>query len=114
MEMNWIPVTEKLPEKYCKDGILYNHQTVITTLKNGHVCEMWWFGGYEEFVLVEGWKKQDQPKIQWLLGCQCQDLSKFIPWDIGMQKMEKAIESTFLLKKILKTLEYVTIWENIM
>ena len=69
MEMNWIPVTEKLPEKYCKDGILYNHQTVITTLKNGHVCEMWWFGGYEEFVLVEGWKKTrptENPVVAWM------------------------------------------------
>jgi len=69
MEMNWIPVTEKLPEKYCKDGILYNHQVVIATLKNGCVLEMWWGGANEKFFRLEGMKKEElaeNPVVAWM------------------------------------------------
>jgi len=40
----WIPITEKLPEKYCENSNLYNFQRVIATLENGCVCEIWWTG----------------------------------------------------------------------
>ena len=69
MEMNWIPVTDKLPEKYCKDGILYNHQVVIATLKNGCVLEMWWGGANEKFFRLEGMKKEElaeNPVVAWM------------------------------------------------
>lgn len=67
--MNWIPVTEKLPDKYCEDGVLYNHQKVIATLKNGCVCEMWWGGANENFRLLEGMslvELTENPVIAWM------------------------------------------------
>ncbi|MCK9471252.1 MAG: DUF551 domain-containing protein [Bacilli bacterium] len=67
--MNWIPVSERLPEKYCEDGILYNHQRVIVTLQNGHVCEMWWGGGNENFRQLDGKsfvEPEHNPVVAWM------------------------------------------------
>lgn len=67
---DWIPVTERLPERFCQDGILYNHQRVLATLKNGCVCEMWWGGANENFTLLEGFKRvelTENPVIAWRL-----------------------------------------------
>ena len=38
----WIPVSERLPEKYCEDGILYNFQKVLVSCENGCVCDAIW------------------------------------------------------------------------
>ena len=69
MEMHWIPVIEKLPEKYREDGELHNYQTVIATLKNEFVCEMWWSGADEKFFMIEGMKKielTENPVVAWM------------------------------------------------
>ena len=69
MEMYWIPVIEKLPEKYREDGELYNYQTVIATLKNEFVCEMWWSGADEKFFKLDGMKKKElteNPVVAWM------------------------------------------------
>jgi len=62
----WIPVSERLPEKYCEDHQLYNFQCVIATLKNGCVCEVWWTG--EGFRVADRFKfieLVNNPVIAW-------------------------------------------------
>lgn len=66
--MGWIPVSEKLPETYCKDSKLYNFQRVIATLKNGCVCEIWWTGtGFRCAQNNKFIELTENPVIAWML-----------------------------------------------
>ena len=40
----WISVKDRLPDKYCEDGISYNVHHLLVTQENGCVCEAWWDG----------------------------------------------------------------------
>lgn len=71
----WISVKDKLPEKYCDGGVLYNCQTVLVCLANQCVCEAWWNGVdftsivtgipfrqlFKEFNPVTHWMPLPQP-----------------------------------------------------
>ena len=69
IEINWIPITEKLPEEFHKDIPLYNRKMVLATLKNGIVCEMWWFGLSQKFYRIEGMEQIEfieNPVVAWM------------------------------------------------
>ena len=68
----WISVEERLPDKLCEDGRLYNIHPLLVTLTNGAVCEAWW-NGFDfktpPCIVCHGWAKvysEFNPVTHWM------------------------------------------------